>query len=458
MNAIPEGDHKAWLQDKGKYLPALLLFVATFVVYADVYSHTFLKLWDDQEYVLFNDAAQGFSLLHLKSAFSQYFIGNYAPMQIVSYMLDYSLWGMNPAGYLFNNILLHASSGLLLYGIMLRLGYQPLLAGMAAYIFLFHPVQVESVAWISQRKNLLAMFFFLFAWRYYVAYCNGAVQRTGWYTLSLASFAAALLSKSIAVILPPVLMVYDVAFRSGKDRRGRIADKIPYGVAAGAVAVLALVSQTETMGGGRGEYPGGSILSTCYTMTPVLASYLGDCLLPIDLLPYYRVAIRMHPDTGFFLSLALLATLIGLGALLFRGNRRLCFFYCLFFIALIPVSQVIPLITLKQDRYLYFPLLGLAGFSAEITATLIRRFPGRHTLISLLVLIALLPLPVLSWKQVTIWKDDRTLWSYTVRTDPESQFGWLQLSRVCTLEGNFQGALDAARRYQQLTWKYGSLP
>ncbi len=444
-------------KNKKIFLLGFLLLSATLAVYAGILGNNFLNFWDDHEYVLFNESAKGFTLQHLKTAFTGFFVGNYAPMHIVSYMLDYSLWGMNPAGYFFGNILLHASSGLLLYSIMLRLRYPPMLAFVAAYIFLFHPVQVESVAWISQRKNVLAMFFFLIALQRYMIYREEPARRATNYLLSVSSLSLALLSKSVTVIFPVVALLYDLSFEKGDNRRVRIADKIPYVVVAAVIAFLALTSQAEQLGGGRRDYPGGSIVSMLYTMLPVLASYLKDVFLPIGLGPYYIIAIKTEPDMTFILSLALLLFLIILGIVLFFKNRRLCFFYCLFFIGLLPVFQIVPLITLKNDRYLYFPLLGLAGFCAEIISLLKHAFPQRQKPLILLVIVLLLPLPVLSFRQASIWKDDLTLWNYVVRKDPENLLGWLQLSRIYTLKRNDQAANEAAEHYELLVKKYGSL-
>src|SRR6266568_9353271 len=148
--------------------PLLLLMIVTIAVYGGTVGHDFLINWDDDRYVTGNEAVRGLTLAHLQEAFSTFYVGNYAPVQIVSYMLDHALWGMRASGFLATNVLIHGVNTLLFYGLIFRLQRDRLWACLAAFIFLVHPVQVESVAWISQRKNLLAMLFFLGAFHLYV--------------------------------------------------------------------------------------------------------------------------------------------------------------------------------------------------------------------------------------------------------------------------------------------------
>ena len=103
-----------------QWWPILLMAVITGVVYARILNHEFLTIWDDNFYVTDNRDAWGFSWVHLRSAFSRFYMGNYAPVQILSYMLDYTLWGLKPAGFLFVNIILHLLNGLLLYRLLLH--------------------------------------------------------------------------------------------------------------------------------------------------------------------------------------------------------------------------------------------------------------------------------------------------------------------------------------------------
>ncbi len=436
----------------------LFLAIATLAVYAVTGSFDLLYTWDDRLYVLTNSTVHTFTLPHLKEAFSDYYVGNYAPLTILSYMIDHALWGLRPNGYHLENVLFHAANGLLFYTLLRRFSLNEWQAGAAAWIFLLHPVQVETVAWVSQRKSLLAMFFFLTALICYHCYAALQANHRRSYLLSLASITAALFSKSIAVIFPAVIVLYDLTYdRCGpRSTRQRLIDKIPFLVIATAVAALAVISQSHEEGGGRGDYPGGSPLATFYTMVPVLVSYLRDCFLPFDLSPYYLVTIRQYPDAAFLGSLAVVLALAAVGIYLCRTARPLFFWYGLFLAALVPVMQIVPLITLKNDRYLYTPLLGFAVLAVlggqrilEIPHTQLRRLATGA------VTIAMLSLPLLAFKQTLYWRNDITLWNRAATVDPRNSLAWLQLTKSYTVLHDTENAVKAFNRYTELRGRYG---
>ncbi len=438
--------------------PPLLLIIVTIAVYAVTGSFDFLATWDDKYYLSTNETVAGFTLEHLRQAFSGYYVGNYAPFHILSYMIDHALWGLNPAGYHLENVLLHLGCGLLFYRLLRRLALTEWQAFAGAWLFLFHPVQVETVAWVSQRKSLLAMFFFLLALLGYHAYTTRTTGRLSPYLLSLGSLAAALLSKSIAVIFPAVILLYDFTYDHDGPRttRQRLVDKLPYLLVAGAFAAMAIISQAEEAGGGRREYPGGTPLTTFYTMVPVLISYLRDCFFPFTLSPYYMVPIRQQPDLIFAGSLVALVLLLAFGFFLWRRARPLLFWYGLFFIALLPVLQFVPLITLKNDRYLYTPLLGLAVLLVACYNSVLRKStPIMQRSLRYLAVAVMLALPLLALQQTLYWRDDVTIWNRAIAIDPENRLAWLQLAKGYTALRDGSNSVRTFNRYHELRNRYG---
>jgi hypothetical protein len=430
----------------------LLLLLATLAVYGTTLDHGFIYNWDDTGYLLENEAIRGFTLENIKLLFGNYFIGNYAPIHLLSYLIEYTLWGLNPAGYHVVNLLLHGANGILLYFLLRRLSLEDMTALLAAAIFICHPVQVESVAWISERKNLLAMLFFLLALSHYLSWRESGSYRD--YALTLAAFILAVLSKSVVVIFPVVVLMVDLCFPVS-GRRLRLADKVPFILIAAAGSALAIMSQSHFAGGGVREYPGGNLLTTMYTMLPVLVTYLQDCLWPVGLLPLYLVPIRVTPDPVVICSLLLFLGVIAWGCRLWRRERRLCFFLALFFVALLPVSQLVPLITLKNDRYLYFPLLGFSPLAAVLAQKGLLLLPWRDAFRTWGTIILFLPLPLLAMIQAGRWQDDLTLWEYTVAREPEHQVAWMILAKGYTLRNNGQAAVAALTRFHHLKEKNG---
>jgi len=407
------------------FIPLLLLVVSTAAVYARLLEHDFINL-DDKLYVTQNQSVAGFTWQHIKDVFTSFYIGNYAPVQMLSYMLDYTIWGLQSGGYLLTNIVIHALNGIMVYWLFLRFGDSRLYATVAAEIFLLHPVQVESVAWISQRKNLLAMLFFLLAWEWYCRYRDAEPGRKSrLYFLSLFTFVLSLLSKSIAVILPVVLVLDDFCFPEVK-RRVALLDKIPFIFAAGVIAAITMFSQWPDVGeGGRAsEFHGGSLLATFFTMLPVFCRYLGMTIWPTNLSADYNPPIYQSPDAVVVGAFLLLTAVAWGGWWLYRYDRRLGFWVAFFFVALLPVSQIVPLFTLMNDRYLYFPMLSVAAFAGTGAAALRRRWNNYPLAVYLLLAFLLTTLAVTTWKRAGVWRNSVTLWSDAVLKAPNCGRIW----------------------------------
>jgi len=402
----------------------LLLGLITLAVYGRIIGHDFIN-WDDENYVLLNKAVQGFSWPHLHQVFTTSYLGNFAPLHMVSYMFDYTLWGLRPGGFLFTNLVLHLLNGLLWYRMLSRWYHDRLLALVAACLFLLHPVQVESVAWISQRKTLLALFFFLVAWDCYCRYRQPtAGSGRSLYAASLATFALALLSKSVVVIFPLMLLCYDACFEKGADRF-RLKDKIPYFFLATAGIAFALLSQSQELSGGRVAYHGGSAWYTFLTMLPVLCRYLAMIVWPANLSALYSPLLHTSVNGTVIGAAAFLLLLAAVFAYLYRRDSRIGFWALFWLLGLLPVLQIIPLNTLISDRYLYFPMLGASVLAATGIAHAMRYFDAQHkaatkTLAAGVVLL----LATLSFLRAGVWKDSLTLWLDTVEKTPESSRAW----------------------------------
>ena len=431
-----------------RFLPAALLVMATIAAYHGVLGHGFLTNWDDADYVTNNQLIRGLSREHLSAIFSRAFLGNYAPLHILSYMLDFALWGLDPRGFHLTNLVLHVCSGLLLYFLAIRLELNRPVAVAGALIFLLHPVQVETVAWVSQRKNLLAMVFFLAAMHCHVSYakCAGRSRRS-WYLLSLGAFSLSLLCKSVAVVLPLVLILYDLCFRTDKGSVPRLlAEKLPFLLLALIASLVAVATQAPAAHGGRIEVDAASHLQIMLTMVTVLKKYLLLVFWPAQLNIVYTIPLEEAATPGFLAGAALLTGIIAAGLLLARKAPRMFFWYCLFFIGLLPVSQIVPLITLMNDRYLYFPMAGLSVFAAAGTAYLLGRTrTGNVPFVALMLLLAA-TLGFAAHERVQVWRNTLVLWKDSAEKSPESATSWSGLGNAFEMEGRNREALAAYER------------
>jgi Tfp pilus assembly protein PilF len=439
-------------------LPILVMLFLVVITYYEVAFHSFLINWDDQDYITKNPAIRGFSMEHLKMAFTRYYVGNYAPVQIISYMLDYTIWGLRPFGFILTNVVCHFFSGILLYFIFIRQGVWKWGAVFGTALFLLHPVQMESVAWVSQRKNLLAMLFFLMAFHAWLSYRDqGECRAWKWYVASIFFYTLSLLSKSVVVIFPIMLIFYDVLIPSLRCSAGRYKDKIPYILAALAVGVIAIMTQTPENGGGRVNYPD-NLVYIPLTMLPVLASYLGNLLWPVpsNLCVMYFPDLKSSMDTTVFLSICLAVFLVVFGVFLYRRVKSLFFWYAFFFLGLAPVSQVIPLVTLMNDRYLYFPMLGVAGVVACLSTMINERVCDHVRYRCVAGIISLSVLLLLSFASVErgrVWNNTITLFGDAVVKLPTQPEAWSRLAEGYVHNGD----IKTAKMYYEKASEFGKL-
>ncbi|HZV80594.1 MAG TPA: tetratricopeptide repeat protein [Geobacteraceae bacterium] len=437
---------------RGNALPLVLLVFASLAVFAPSMGHDFLVNWDDPGYVTKNEAIRSINWVNLKAVFSRFYVGNYAPLQMVSYMVDYALWGLKPAGFIFANIFCHTAAGVLFYALLRRFSFTVGGALFAALLFLLHPVQVESVAWIAQRKNVLAMVFYLLSFHFYLSWFRREGRGGSAYLFSLAAFAAALLVKSVVVILPLILLLHDNCF-SVERRQGKfLADKLPYLLAALAIGYLALLSQsTEYDGGGRTGFHGGSLGATVFTMLPVYATYVRMIVWPSGLSVVYAPQIRTGVDPAV-ISAALALVLLTAGAVrLYRYNRGLFFWAAAIPVGLLPVSQFIPLVTLMNDRYLYFPMLGVAACCGYLLERILARAAaGTRPLVVAVCALLLATCGFLSLQRSRVWQNSSILWKDATTKQPASAVGWYMFGEVQEKRGGFADAIVAEERAREV--------
>lgn len=437
----------------------LTIIAVAFFLYASTLGHGFIFIWDDYKYVVNNSDVHGFSSANLKAVFSNYYVGNYAPLHLISYMCDYQLWGLDPLGYHFSNIAMHALNGILVYRLFTALEIPAGASLFGAVLFVAHPVQVESVAWVSERKNLISAAFFLLALLSYINYRNRINNLARDYSLSLIFFTCALLSKSAAVIFPLVIASYDLCYKRGGPGRLKIIDKLPFLFLSLAAGILAVLTQNRNAHINIGDYPGGTPTAAVWTMIPVFISYVGDLVCPFDLSPYYMVPVRRYIDTAVLLSIFVFVCMIIAGVRFCRRDNRMAFFTSIYVLSLLPVMQFIPIIsTLKNDRYLYFPMIGAAGAAAIAASFLLRQDSGgiRNATAAIAVIVCVV-LGSTAYRQSLIWKDNISLWKHALKQNPENMLAWLMLAKGYTKAGNSVDALAAINAYSNLKMKYGPL-
>lgn len=335
---------------------------------------------------------------------------NYVPITELSLAIDGTLFGRTPTAHHVTNVAIHIGCVLLVYTILRRLQLAPLFALLAAALWAVHPVQVESVAWISERKNVLSGLFFFAAFLVYLELSDRFRARV--YVAFLALYVLALLSKMNTMVLPAICLAYELTWCHRLRWRDGAAMAPPLALAA-LVAWYNIAGNALLSGTG---WWGGSPTVTWLSSAVVPFRYLRNVVWPLDLGPTYDVPLRGSPlDPPVLVALLGLAGLVAVSVALAVRRRREVFWILWSALTLLPMLNVlVPFRSMMNDRFLYLPLVGplaLVAFGLAALPT-----PGRRRRAGAIAALAVVACAVLSVRQIEIWSDPFSLWkSYAHR-------------------------------------------
>lgn len=414
---------------------ALLLVAATLAAYWPVFSAGFI--WDDDAYVTDNamlSSADGLSRIWF-SAHSQ---SQYFPMVYTTLRLEHALWGLNPMGYHAINVCLHLGNALLIWALLRRLALPG--AWLAAAVFALHPVQVETVAWVTELKNTESTFFYLLAIFAWLSFCGG---RGRWfYALALALHALALFSKTTACTLPAALLLVLWLKNEPVDwRRG--LQTLPFLLLGFGMGLLSIWWEKHL-----GNYEShlhllGGPVDRLLIATHALWFYAGKIFWPVALTFSYP---HWNIDAGDWRQYLWLAGCAAVAAALWLWRRplgRRPAIAAVFFVAaLSPMLGFIPLYTFYfsyvADHYQYLACLGLIALAAGVAAKFFE--PKSRQLQMVLAAILLAGLGTLTWRQCKNYQDLPALWADTLNKNPNSWLAHGNLGRLLAQQGKLEEA------------------
>ena len=418
-----------------------LLLAVTAVFYFPVGRNAFVN-FDDDHYITGNPhVIAGLSWQTVQWAFTQFYEANWHPLTWLSHALDCQLFGLNPAGLHYENVVWHGINAVLIFLLLMSATGRRWSSLMVAALFALHPVNVESVAWASERKNLLSMMFLLLGLLAYGWYAKKL--NAGRYALVAAMFACGLMSKPQVITLPFVLLLWDY-WPLGRSRNlsvtQLVVEKVP-------LFLLAAISAVVTV---RAQKAGGAIHSAILypfhlrleNAIVSYARYMGKALWPAGLSPLYPHPLDLLHTWQVFASIALLA-LITAFVLWKRERGYLPVGWFWFLGTLVPMIGIIQVgEQAMADRYAYLPLIGLfiaviwglAEFCEE------RHFP--QPLLALPAVLILIVLGSLTYRQVGYWRDSETLWTHALNvTDVRSYKSHFNLAMAYDQEGKYNLAI-----------------
>jgi tetratricopeptide (TPR) repeat protein len=429
--------------------------------------------WDDDHNFLFNLAYRGLGWAQIAWMFTTAHLGPYAPLAWVTLGADYVLWGMRPLGYHLTSLALHAANAVLFLWVARRL-LAAALPGIgsdaalrigavgAALLFAVHPLRVESVVWITERRDVVSGLFYLLAVLAYLRYVEAEREsrprRRRWYAVCLGLFTAGLLSKSIVVSLPVVLLIVDVyplrrlggpvGWASAGARRIYV-EKIPFVLLSGAGSVVAFLALLDL-----GNMPAVATLGLV-TRAAIswhgLAFYLWKTIWPVGLSPLYEIPLVVDPMAARFLLSGLVV--LGLTTLAVLARRACPAFtaaWCCYVVSVAPVLGIFqngPQIA--ADRYTYLGCLGwalLAGacltWCAGVWFADSRRRPWAGLLLGAGTAVVVVLVALTAWQSL-VWHDSSALWTHALTVDAGSPRAHVGLGATYLREGE----IEAARRH-----------
>lgn len=436
--------------------PSAIPFVAaiallTLVTFWPALSAEFLN-WDDPQNITQNPAFRGLSWPNLKWMFSTFLMGPYQPLSWLSLGMDYTLWGMNPERFHLTNVLLHALTAVLFFFVARRLLLLAATAGQgatatvtrnfaavsAAAFFAIHPLRCESVAWITERRDVLSGVFYVGCVLLYLRYVSQTEprHRRRAYLACLAVFVAALLSKASGMTLPFALLLLDAWPLRRFSRRpaaegasstepsatwsGLVVEKIPFLAASAVAAGLAWWGQSSVAGTAMtlAQHPlSNRVVQAGYAM----AYYPAVTLAPIRLTPIHDLPLPFNPLAPALILPAVAACLVTVALLVLRRRwPAAAVAWLVFVVMLAPVSglaQTGP--QLVADRYSYLACMPLALLAGGCVARLMAA-AGRRRMIATLVLGIVLFLAVDTFQYTRIWRTSESLWRHAYQIDPHS--------------------------------------
>ncbi|MEO7455582.1 MAG: tetratricopeptide repeat protein [Gemmatimonadaceae bacterium] len=433
---------------RARWAAPLIISLVTIVAFLPALGDGFVS-WDDERNFLTNPHYRGLALDNLRWMWTTFHLGHYVPLSWMTLGLDYELWGMNAAGYHATSLLLHAANAVLVFVLARRLlalsqpdaGDESLTwpAAVAALLFAVHPLRVESVVWITERRDVLSLFFYLLT---VLAY----VRDRRWTSVIL--FACALLSKATAMTLPALLFVLDVYPLSRVQFAGRrvngLADAAirlaPHALLSLASVVLSIVALRPPDQLGLA----GKVAVSVYS----LRFYVQKTLVPRGLSPLYEMPQHVRPGAMVFVASGITCMAITLAAWRYRHRfPGVLMAWLAFVIISLPMLGVVqngPQIA--ADRYTYHAAPALAMLVAGVLFALVRPAALARGIGTGLIAI----LAMLTWRQSHVWHDSQSLWAHALEVDDTSSLAHSAMASLLYKEDHVDEAMQHSVRAVQL--------
>ena len=429
-----------------KFKNLLLLALLTVAVYANSLPNSFSL--DDPNFVVNNKAVHGFSLANIKAVFTSVPNGvEYLPVKDLTYMLDYSIWKLDPLGYHISNLVFYLL-GIILFYLFLEEILPGQAAFLAALIYAVHPGHVESVACVAQRKDLVSGALYFTALLLYAK--NMKAGGKGRYMASLLLLAPAMLSKMTAVMMPVSVLLLE-SFFGDRPLKKRLLRAAPFFALSAALAVLGIFVAKST----KVYIPGAGLSQRIPGAFEAVWVYLKILVFPYPLKVWYKFSM----PGGFLEPLPALAVLGagGLVALVFfmrKKYKAVSFGMAWMLASMVPVAGLFPTSVVITERYLFLPS---AGFCLALGWTIYRLLANRKAALAVVCAALVTVFAAISFERNLDWRNDITLFTADLGHSPDLNKTYFCLGRQYCLGGDFSNGLKYLHEYKKLapdTYEY----
>lgn len=417
------------------------------LAYANAVDNDFIYQFDDDLYVTNNPDIKALTADNLYRMFTTSYVGLYLPLTMLTYAVEYHFFGLDATAFHLTNLLLHLINVWLVFLLILKIKPNTYVAALVAFVFALHPMHVESVTWISERKDMLYLVFYLAAAIFYLKYIHKNSARN--YLIALGFFVLSLLSKTIAVSLPLLLLILDWYFGRSLASRRVWLEKIPFFALSTAIGLLGIwftstAADTST--------PDISWLHRPFIVADAVLMYLWKFLVPVQLKIYHY-----YPPTAsgllplrFYVSSAILLALVVMVIFLIKksGNlkRDLILGLAIFVVPTLFILQIVPAgRAYAADRYTYFSYVGLAYMLAVSTWQIVsaQKVSLRRWRTPLIIVLAMWlgMLGIVTHQRNTDWSDSITLFTDLIEKDPDHGHPYLIRGITYYQQGKMELAL-----------------
>jgi len=394
--------------NRTKQIGAALILILTIISYQPVFQADFIE-YDDPEYVTQNDWVKaGITWEGFQWAFTQFYAANWHPLTWLSHMLDCEIYGMNPIGHHATSLMFHIANSILLYLLFFQMTGKPYKSLAMGLLFALHPLHVESVAWISERKDVLSTFFGLLCLLSYNRYIQNFEKK--YYYLTIAGLCLSLMSKSMLVTMPFLLIILDIWPLKRTDCN-RFKDKLPMFIPIAGSCINTFIAQLD--GQSVNSLSDVSISERILNTFISIVQYIYKTIWPDNLSFLYPYPEQINVWLALLCLLILVGILIA-GIHVFSSMPFLLTGYMWFIVALLPVAGIIQIGTQSMaDRYMYIPHIGLFWAVIWTFSSLFKK-QLYNRILTAFFCIVLIGLACKTFYQAQVWKNGKSLFQQAI--------------------------------------------